>query len=95
MCVCLCVYFFPMPYVACGILVSQPGTEPISSATGHSPNHWTAREFLRNIFWVDIFNISLQYKSRARQFKKIFVLYLTFWRQNLRAYSDRKMPETI
>ena len=38
-------YFFPH-YLACGILVSQAGVEPRSSAMkAPSPKHWTASEF--------------------------------------------------
>ena len=37
--------------MACGILVPQPGIEPMPSAMEtQSPNHWTAREFVRSIF---------------------------------------------
>ena len=36
--------------MACGILVPQPGIEPMPSAMEtQSPNHWTAREFVRSI----------------------------------------------
>ena len=39
-------YFFFWPHrVACGILVPQPGIEPMPPAVeGQGPNHWTARE---------------------------------------------------
>ena len=34
--------------MACGVLVPQPGIEPgPPTVTVPSPNHWTAREFLR------------------------------------------------
>ena len=34
-----------LSYVACGILVSQPGTELVPLAVKvQSPKHWTARE---------------------------------------------------
>ena len=39
--------------VACGILVPQPGFEPISPAVeALSPNHWTAREFPRAVLYL-------------------------------------------
>ena len=38
-------YFFWLRPVACGILVPQPGTEPMPPAVeAWSLNHWTARE---------------------------------------------------
>ena len=38
-------YFFWPCHVACGILVSQPGVEPMPPAVEvQSLNHWTARE---------------------------------------------------
>ena len=40
-------FFFPfswLHHVACGILVPQPGIEPVPSAVkAQNPNHWTAR----------------------------------------------------
>ena len=43
----LYLFFFFWPHcVACGILVPQPGIEPVPSAVKVlSPNHWTSREF--------------------------------------------------
>ena len=39
---------FFLAYVACGILVPRPGTDPGPSAVrARSPNHWAAREFPR------------------------------------------------
>ena len=39
--------------VACGILVPQPGMEPVPPAVeGWSPNLWTAREFSRKPFLI-------------------------------------------
>ena len=39
------IFFLPH-WVACGILVPQPGIEPGPLAErAWSPNHWTAREF--------------------------------------------------
>ena len=36
--------FWPL-HAACGILVPQPGTEPITPAVeAKSPNYWTTRE---------------------------------------------------
>ena len=38
--------------VACGILVSQPGIEPRPLAVEvRSPNHWTARESPRCLYF--------------------------------------------
>ena len=43
-------------HMACGILVLQPGIEPMLPAVEvWSPNHWTARKFLLPFFWKDIF----------------------------------------
>ena len=40
------IYLFRPCHVACGILVPQPGIEPVSPAMeAWSPNHWTAGEF--------------------------------------------------
>ena len=40
-------YFFLLHWVACEILVLQPGIEPIRpTVEAQSPNHWTTREFL-------------------------------------------------
>ena len=43
----LFIYLFIwLHHMACGILVSQPGIEPVPSAVkAPSPNHWIAREF--------------------------------------------------
>ena len=39
-------FFFWLHRVACGILVPQPGIEPVPSAVKvQGPNHWTVREF--------------------------------------------------
>ena len=41
------VFFFllAVPRTACGILVPQPGTEPVLPALGtESLNHWTGRD---------------------------------------------------
>ena len=39
-CVCVCLYF-----MACGILVHQPGIEPMPPAVEvRSLNHWTAKQ---------------------------------------------------
>ena len=47
--------FFGHTMLACGILVSLPGTEtgPLV-VTAWSPNHWNAREFLY-LFFIIIF----------------------------------------
>ena len=38
--------FFWLSFVACTVLVLQPGIEPVSPTVEiWSPNHWTAREF--------------------------------------------------
>ena len=44
---CYCTFFCFWPcHAACGILVPQPGIEPMPPAVEvQSPNHWTAREF--------------------------------------------------
>ena len=37
--------FFLLHHAACGILVPQPGIEPVSSTVkAWSPNHWTANK---------------------------------------------------
>ena len=42
----LFIFIFWLCPTACGILVSWPGTEPVSPALeAWSLNHWTAREF--------------------------------------------------
>ena len=42
-------FFFWLHHVACGILVPQPGIEPVPpAAEARSLNHWTAREFSKN-----------------------------------------------
>ena len=47
--------FFLPSCVTCGILVPWPGIEPGPSAVRvQSPNHWTAREFCRWGFSLDI-----------------------------------------
>ena len=39
-------FFFWLHHVACGILVSRPGTEPVPPAVeAQRPNHWTTRDF--------------------------------------------------
>ena len=39
------VFFFFFGHIVCGILVPQPGIEPVSSTLeAWSPNHWMARE---------------------------------------------------
>ena len=44
---------------ACGILVPQPGIEPVFPAVQvWSPNHWTAREFPE--IYIYIFHIVLK-----------------------------------
>ena len=53
---CVCVYsfsdfFFWLHHVACGILVPQPETEPMSPAVEvRSPQHWTTREVPQILF---------------------------------------------
>ena len=43
--------FFWLRHVACGILVPQPGIEPVPpAAEAQSPNRWTAREVPHLIF---------------------------------------------
>ena len=43
----LCFFYSWPPHTACGILVSQPGTEPMPPAVeAQSLNHWIAREVL-------------------------------------------------
>ena len=45
-------FFLRLHCVACGLLVPQPGIEPVSPALGAwSANHWTTREVpLRTLF---------------------------------------------
>ena len=41
----LCLFFFWPCHAACGILLPQPGVEPVPPAVeAQSLNHWTARE---------------------------------------------------
>ena len=54
----LCRYFILfyfliwLHHAACGILVPQPGIEPMPSAVkAQSPNHWTAREFPVSLYF--------------------------------------------
>ena len=43
-------------HMACGILVPQPGIEPVPPVVeAWSPNHWTAREFPCKFFSKNIF----------------------------------------
>ena len=52
---CLIAFFRPHCR-ACGISVSQPGTEPLPTVVKvWSPNHWTAREFPLKIFFYVFF----------------------------------------
>ena len=45
-------FFFFFGHVACGILVPQPGMEPVPPAVeAHSLNHWTGREVLSWFSW--------------------------------------------
>ena len=42
LCVCVCVWLY---FMACGILVHQPGIEPMPPAVEvRSLNHWTAKQ---------------------------------------------------
>ena len=44
------IYLFIGPLTACGILVPQPGIEPVPpEVEAKSPNHWTTRKFSH--FW--------------------------------------------
>ena len=44
-----CLFF---GHTACGILVPQPGTKPVSPALGEqSLNHWTAREVPQELYF--------------------------------------------
>ena len=45
------ILFYQPCHIACGVLVLQPGTEPMLPAVEMwSPNHWTARKFLLPFF---------------------------------------------
>ena len=58
-------------HVACGILVPQPGIEPVPLAMkAWSSNHWTAREFPSLTLWVKrhLYNILLLDLSTAPTF---------------------------
>ena len=47
------VVFFWLCHLACGILVPQPGTEPVTPALEvWSLNHWTAREVPCFVFFL-------------------------------------------
>ena len=49
---CLLFFLFWPCYTAYGILVPQPGIEPIPLAMkARSPNHWTARETIGKVFF--------------------------------------------
>lgn len=53
-----------MHHMACGILVSQPGVEPMSpTVEAQSHNHWTAREVLST--W-NFENTFIQYIYNAK-----------------------------
>ena len=56
--VCVCVYIHTHIYLAgpCGILVPQPGIEPLPPAVeAQSFNHWTAREVpIQQILYVTL-----------------------------------------
>ena len=69
---------FWLSFVACGILVLQPGIEPGSPAVEiWSPNHWTAREFPAHpYFWV------IERRKWERHSQKIIfwdLKYENFW----------------
>ena len=52
----LSIYLFNfwLHWVACGILIPQPGIEPMPSAVkAWSPNHWTSREVSQLIHFKD------------------------------------------
>ena len=55
--VCLFVYW-PC-CMACGILASQPGIEPIPAVEARIPNHWTAREFSKSLLFIYLLFIYL------------------------------------
>ena len=46
-------FFLAPPCAACSILVPQPGIEPVPPVVEvQSPNHWTARDFSRNLSFL-------------------------------------------
>ena len=53
------IFFFGHVFlVACGILVPQPGMEPMPPAVeAWSLNQWTAREVPKNNFWKSVCNV--------------------------------------
>ena len=47
-------FFFWPRHAACEILVAQPGIKPVPPAVeAWNPNHWTAREVLEEILFVE------------------------------------------
>ena len=53
-------FFFWLDFTACGILVPQPGIEPMPPAMGvWSPNHWTTQELSGTQFLENFFNTGL------------------------------------
>ena len=68
-------FFFWLCCAACGILVPQSGIEPgPSEVKTRSPNHWTAREFLR----VDLCCVCYKYVYVINIFLPIFCLTCNF-----------------
>ena len=52
-------FFFLLRFVACGILVPQPGIKPMPPAVGvWSLNHWTTREVPITLF-LEYFHVQL------------------------------------
>ena len=50
----LAVFGFWPSYLACGILVPQPGIKSMHTVLGEwSVNHWTTREVLHDGSWID------------------------------------------
>ena len=50
------VFFVFLTVLTCGILVLQPGIEPVLLAVkAQSPNHWATREFLCQTFLYESF----------------------------------------
>ena len=77
-------FFFWPRQVACGILVLQPGIEPMPSAVKvQSPNHWTAREFPENVIfkkdmWLCLrWHCPLKSQVTSTRWKPVVILFWT------------------
>ena len=74
----LFIYFFLL-CMACGILVPQPGIEPVPSTVKvWSPNHWTAREFPWASFHVLTGHLYILFEEVFTQVQGSFLKFYLF-----------------